>query len=517
MWDVHEALREVLEEQGLERPTAVQRAVLPVVRRGGAVVVRAGRGSGRLLAVGLGLLERLAAARPPEGAAPGEEPVGPRALLLVPTFAAAEGVARSLAPYAAALDLWLSVPGGAWRTPPEAATLLVAPPSAVQELVRRGRLKLDAVEAVWIEGAAALAALGLLEAADALLSAVPESAQRLVTTDALPPEVRAWVERRLRRAIHWPPQAAAEDLGDEFAPPPGPPAIPGGRLGYWLAETEAQKLLALGEWLARRGEEGPAAVFVATQERADALSEELFLRGFAVGHGLADAEADAIVLAGAPAEGLPDAVEITVSYDPPPDRDTLVARHGEDPRAWVLALPSERAHLEQLAREANLRLELVDLGVPADLLDPVERFRDTLRRAAAEEDLSAAFLVLEPLLAERSAVEWAAAAVALLRRREPAAEPEPRLPAWVRLFLTVGRKDGVRPADLVGAIAGEAHITREQIGRIDIGETYSRVEVAADVAPRVLERLNGVTIRGRAVRVDVDRGGRRRGESAAEG
>jgi ATP-dependent RNA helicase DeaD len=517
MWDVHEALREVLEDQGFERPTALQRAVLPVVRRGGAVVVRAGRGSGRLLGVGLGLLERLAASRPAGKEEAGGAPApGPRALVLVPTFAAAEGVARSLAPYATALDLWISVPGGAWRTPPAAAALLVAPPLAVRELVRRGRLKLDAVEAVWIDGAAALDSLGLLDVVDALLSAVPEGAQRLVTTDTLSPRVRQWLDRRLRRAIHWPPEAAAEELGPEFAPPPAAPAVPGGRLGYWIAESEEQKLLALGEWLARRGEEGPVAVFVATQERADALSEELFLRGFAVGHGVADAEADALVLAGTPTAPLPPAVDITVSFDLPPDRESLAARHGEDPRAWVIALPSERAHLEQLAREANVRLELVDLGVPADLVDPVERFRDELRRAADEEDLGAAFLVLEPLFAERSAVEWAAAAVALLRRRSPApAEPAPPLPAWVRLFVSVGRKDGVRPADLVGAIAGEAQITSEQIGRIEIGDTYSRVEVAAEVAPRVIERLNGVTIRGRAVRVDVDRGGRRRGTDGA--
>ena len=118
--------------------------------------------------------------------------------------------------------------------------------------------------------------------------------------------------------------------------------------------------------------------------------------------------------------------------------------------------------------------------------------------------------------------EVAAAALALLRRKPfpgqqgvqgafpssegpRAAGPAPK--TWVRLFVGVGEKEEIGPGDLLGAIAGEAGVEGSQVGKIEIRETFSLVEVIAGVADRVIERLNGTTIRGRSVRCDYDRGG----------
>jgi ATP-dependent RNA helicase DeaD len=67
------------------------------------------------------------------------------------------------------------------------------------------------------------------------------------------------------------------------------------------------------------------------------------------------------------------------------------------------------------------------------------------------------------------------------------------------LFVTVGERDNVRPADLVGAIANQAGLTGASVGKIDIRASHSIVEVASDSAESVIERLNGTTIRGRRV------------------
>jgi ATP-dependent RNA helicase DeaD len=69
----------------------------------------------------------------------------------------------------------------------------------------------------------------------------------------------------------------------------------------------------------------------------------------------------------------------------------------------------------------------------------------------------------------------------------------------------VGERDGLRPGDLVGAITGEAGVPGDQIGRIDIKESHSVVEVHDSVAKRVIRAINGTTIKGRAVRADFDR------------
>ena len=63
----------------------------------------------------------------------------------------------------------------------------------------------------------------------------------------------------------------------------------------------------------------------------------------------------------------------------------------------------------------------------------------------------------------------------------------------------------MRPGDLVGAITGEAAISGDQVGRIEIRDTFSIVEVASDVGERVIQALNGTTVKGRSLRVDYDR------------
>jgi ATP-dependent RNA helicase DeaD len=84
-------------------------------------------------------------------------------------------------------------------------------------------------------------------------------------------------------------------------------------------------------------------------------------------------------------------------------------------------------------------------------------------------------------------------------------------PAWAKLFIGVGERDGLRPGDLLGAITGEAGVSGDAVGRIDIKESHSLVEVHDAVAKKVIRAINGTTIKGRAVRADFDRP--RRGSS----
>src|SRR5690606_35278199 len=146
-------------------------------------------------------------------------------------------------------------------------------------------------------------------------------------------------------------------------------------------------------------------------------------------------------------------------------------------------------------------------------------------QAIRDEDLTAQLLVLEPLLDEFAPAEVAAALAALLRSRRPAPAPQPPAataqpratadkpaasaagpaPAtWARLFVGVGSRDYIRPGDLVGALAGEAGIPGSRIGKIEIRDSFSIVEVQADVADHVIQAVNGTTMKGRSVRVDYD-------------
>jgi ATP-dependent RNA helicase DeaD len=77
--------------------------------------------------------------------------------------------------------------------------------------------------------------------------------------------------------------------------------------------------------------------------------------------------------------------------------------------------------------------------------------------------------------------------------------------AVTRVFVGLGRKAGVRPADLVGAIANEAGIDSRDIGAIDIADRFSLVEVPDESAEEVIRALRGTTIRGKRVLARRDR------------
>jgi ATP-dependent RNA helicase DeaD len=87
---------------------------------------------------------------------------------------------------------------------------------------------------------------------------------------------------------------------------------------------------------------------------------------------------------------------------------------------------------------------------------------------------------------------------------EPTAQDHmPTEDGMERLFIRVGRRDGVAARDIVGAIANEAHISGQQIGTIDIYDNFSFAEVPRQQARTVIEALNRATIRGRRVKVDI--------------
>ena len=78
--------------------------------------------------------------------------------------------------------------------------------------------------------------------------------------------------------------------------------------------------------------------------------------------------------------------------------------------------------------------------------------------------------------------------------------------------MAVGHAHGVRPAGIVGAITGEGGISGKDLGRIDIYDTYSTVEIAGSLSPAAVGRIAAATVSGQSLRIRPDRGpGRQRG------
>lgn len=532
---LREPLLAALDDAGIERPTALQAAAIPVLRREGNLVARAGSGSGKTLAYGLGVLDRIEprAADGDEDDEGGDDaPGGTRVLVLSATAEAAARAALELVPFAQSAGLTIAASGGGWGTRSEAADVLVASPGEVMEAVRTSAVKLEALEAVVIDGAAEIESLGGWEALETLFDHVPRDAQRVIITSEVTDAVEDLAGRRVKRAIRY-PAAAADPASME------PQAAPTATIGY-VPVAGRDKMDVVARLLGGgRGDTAPV-LYCRTDERAAELSETLTLRGFLVSDA-DDPDADVIVL-GSPADD-EDEADVppgqVISYDVPADEETLRARHGGADPGFVLVEPRELAHLRDIARRAGFFAQPAGIEGDAPVSGSAElrAFRGELRRALREEDLAAQMLILEPLFEDFTPTEIAAAASALLRRKRPAAtaadamppaaaaarEREPRSTAamrpapgghadtggapsaYTRLFVSLGERDGVRASDLVGAIAGEANIPGTAIGKIDIRDTFSIVEVPADAAERVISSLNGTTIRNRSVRVDYDR------------
>jgi ATP-dependent RNA helicase DeaD len=501
-------------ELGYRGATALQSAAIPVLRRGGNALLHASAGAGTLAAYGLALLDRLA------GGAGGE---GLRALVLVPTAAAATQAAESLARLGRAVGVRVAALGTGWA--PDGggvAEVVVAAPDAAVAAVERSRLKLEGVETLVLDGASAIFALSGQGALETLTSLMPRDAQRVVVTAEVSAAVTDYVERHLRRALRIPPVSLEE---------PGAPADvePLRGLEYQVV-AEWEKLEVTAALLARREPGRLPVVYCRSERRAAEVADALQLRGYqlaapeaveAAAAGSASTEATGAVIVATTTVSTP-ADALVISYDVPFDADGLVARHERG--GTVLVTPRELAHLKAIASRGSFELRLSSVQ-PSAGPDRITEFRDRLRAALAEEDLGAQLLVLEPLFREFSPAEVAAAASALLRRQAPAAgaaapaaplalrrpgaaqaTPAPT-PSYVRLFVGVGSRDGIVASDLVGAITGEAQVKGNQVGRIEIRDTFSIVEAESQIAPRIIQAVNGITLKGRSVRVDFDRRG----------
>ncbi len=468
-----ERLLQRVQALGYERPTALQLEAIPVIARGTPAVGVASAGSGKTLAYALGLAGRLE-----------PEVADTQALILRPTddraVATAEALHRLVEP--------LQVTVAAVRpSEPTTAQIAVASPGAILAALGNSAIKLEGTRALIVDGASEMLALGAAEALETLTAQVPRGAQRVVFTSELDRPVEDWLDRHARRArrLTYIP-AEPEPLRGvtvEFCAAPRPIWMP--TLAGLLAAT---KPAAAGHLYCRCAPE------------AAELTDRLTVRGFAARRE-PEAEASARVIFGH--EARRPAEVLAISWGSPPDLDSFRERFAAG-RAVAFVEPRELGHLQRLAGALSVRLSPVKTAVPAETLQSLQATRDHLRDAASHRDLQPYMVLLEPLLDEFTPIQLAAAATALYRERQPS-KPALPLPAWTRLYFAVGRRDGVRPADLVGAITGETPVTGDRIGRIEIRDTHSSVEVAASVADRVIKGLATATIRGRPANVRVFR------------
>lgn len=365
------------------------------------------------------------------------------------------------------------------------AHVIVAPAAAIVELQQSATLKVDGVKAVvlaWVDDLGASATRSL----ETLMSEQPKDAARIVLASAMSPTVEQLVERYARRARRVQP-ASSEGLQPVS-------------LSY-VTTSDAGRMDALRRILDSLDPESAVIVTRRPESRAsvDALLRSL---GYGSGH-------DTIRVA-ATLEGN---AQFVVLFEVPASEEELRKLLGTGASARVVALvtPRQVAALKRLAGGQVSPLALPEAAMRARSRE--EALRDELRAMLATGQFSRELLALEPLLSEYDGAEVAAAALRLLeteRAKPQTASAATGQPPMTRLYLNVGATDNVRPGDLVGAITNEAGISKAELGRVDVRDRHSTVEVATPVANTVVSKLTGVSIRGRRVVARVDEGPERR-------
>jgi ATP-dependent RNA helicase DeaD len=385
------------------------------------------------------------------------------------------------------------------------AQVIAATPDSIAELLKGAALKLDAVRAVAIAWLDELVAQGATTALENLMTEVPKDAGRTVVTAEISPSVEELLERYARRArrVVAPTSATDQPMPIEFV------------------TTSAES--RLGTLRRTLDSIDPASAVVFVRDRDSDVRVRDLLRS--LGYGTDDAPIRAGLTA---APG----TELVVLFDVPASREELREAGGAAKRVIALIQPRQLTSLRSLAAGGAVKpFTLTDSSARAR--DRDARLRTELRSLLEEGHFGRELIALEPLLEDYDGIEIAAAALQLAERERAKASAttsavapsavaprERSVGPMVRLFVNVGARDSARPGDLVGAITNQGGITSDDVGKVEVRESHSIVEVSPGVADSVIERVTGTTIRGRRaiVRRDEQRAPRdtERGPRAAD-
>ncbi|MBI1333472.1 MAG: DEAD/DEAH box helicase [Armatimonadetes bacterium] len=501
---------------GFEVPTPIQALAIPALLTGGDFIGLAQTGTGKTAAFGLPLIEKLSA-----------EDSSTQALILAPTRELAVQVAKGIHDFAKYAGLKVvPVYGGqpmdrqfrALRMGPQ---IVVGTPGRVLDHLRRGSLKLDEVKACVLDEADEMMAMGFSEDLDAILSELPESRQLAFFSATMAPRVLDITKKFLRdpqKVEIVAKQRTLETTNQTY---------------YEVAPGKKQEALVR---VLDMETPGSTIVFCRTRLETAELSDSLGLHGYNAEpiHGdmsqndrervlrrFRDGMTDLLIATDVAARGLDiDSVTHVINYDVPYDVEQYIHRIGRTGRAGrtgdaiTLIYRKEKRKLENIERLIGSKIQPARIPTTADIAYRrreafVELLRETLEAGEYEAMLSAA----DELAEQFDPLDVAAAALQLLWKErhqrdhvedeeESFADFEQPEMGMVRIFVGMGRNDGLRPGDLVGAIINEAGLNGKQVGVIEILDRASFVEVPTNEGQRVVEALANTKLRNRKVKIE---------------
>jgi len=557
------ALLATVAELGYEQPSPIQAEAITPLLEGHDLLGQAATGTGKTAAFMLPMLQRLADRRLEQ---PGRR--GIFGLVLAPTRELAMQVNTAAARYGEGIGVrTLAVYGGAPIGPQLGALrrgvdVVVATPGRAIDLINRGGLKLDELEVAVLDEADEMLDMGFVEDIETILDATPDTRQVVLFSATMPRRIEKLAQNYLREPVTV--RIAREVVAEGAAPQVRqnaylvPRSHTTAALGRVLELERPRSAIvfcrtradvdAVTEALTGRGLRAEALHGGMDQEHRARVVERL-----------RSGRTELLVATDVAARGLDiDLLTHVVNHDVPQTAEAYVHRIGRVGRAGregvaiTLVPPSKRYMLGAIERLTGQRITVASVPSLADLrtarLDRTKAELVTLLDQAESEPAEAPSDQVRAMISELSTeydpLAVAAAAVRLAQNaagapadeeeipvispnlsarggavrslrgsrpergpgRERGAGDRPPKAGTARLFVAAGRAAGIRPQDIVGALANESQLSGRDIGTIQIHERHALVEVPEAAADDVLRELRGSTmLKGRRANVRRDR------------
>ena len=529
--NIDERILRAIEDMGFEETSPIQTQAIPAVCEGIDVVGQAQTGTGKTAAYTIPMLMKI-----------DPQIKKPQAIVLCPTRELAVQVAeeiRKLAKYMSDIKV-LPVYGGQEivrqiKSLKTGVQIIVGTPGRVMDHMRRKTVKFDNINMVILDEADEMLDMGFREDMETILTETPEDRQTVMFSATMPKAIMdiarnfqkdARIIKVVRKELT---VSNIEQFYYEVRP-----------------KNKTEVLCRLIDIYNPR----LSVVFCNTKRQVDELISELKGRGyFADGiHGdmkqqqrdrvmddFRSGKVDILIATDVAARGIDvDDVDMVFNYDIPQDEEYYVQRIGRTGRAgrsgMALSFISgkEVYKLKDIERYCKTKI----LAKPVPSLDDVKNTKldnmfDKIRQTIEEGGLTDMVNLVEEHVnqEEYTSMDMAAALLKMLigdtLDREDEVEEfhfdtDKDDSRMVRLFINIGKKDKIKPANILGAIAGESGMPGKLVGAIDMMDNYTFVDVPAIHAEKILKAMNdNVQIKGR--RVNVEKANQSRGKGRGKG
>ena len=514
-----EEIQKAVRYMGFEEASPIQAKAIPAMISGIDLIGQAQTGTGKTAAFGIPILEK----------------VDPKlkklqAIVLCPTRELAIQVAdeiRNLSRYMHGIKV-LPIYGGQdivkqIRSLKSGTQIIIGTPGRVMDHMRRHTLKMNDISMVVLDEADEMLNMGFREDIEFVLSGVPEERQTVLFSATMPKPIMEITKKFQNNA------KVIKVTKKELTVP---------NIEQYYYDVKPKKKEEVLSRLLDIYSPRLSVVFCNTKKQVDLLVNALLGRGyFAAGlhgdmkqeqrdrvmQGFRTGKTEILVATDVAARGIDvDEVEAVFNYDLPQDDEYYVhrigrtGRAGREGRAFSFVSGKEVYKLKEIQRYCKTKIYAQKVPSLNDVANTkMENILDDVERVIEQEDLDMMINAIEERVnnSEFTAMDMAAAFLkiccGMTEDNKNTEENDWEFgdtgageDGMVRLFINIGKKQRVRPGDILGAIAGESGMDGKLIGTIDMYDKYTFVEVPREYAREVLNAMKNVKIKGKTVAVE---------------